>query len=283
MFGGIAFIVAGNMACGVMGEDLIVRLGDEEAKRASDEDGVRPFDFTGRADEGTVYVSPERLSDDGELAEWVDAGADYASSLPPKWCTEAFGIGVERRHAPGISWSRSDAADAEVLRRPAGGPARRAGRSRSCCRRSTNFQRPPGRFFRIATPSAANRMHFRPGLKESDAPARDLLTTVETRTRVQRGGRLHRLGDLTMLLAGGLPVGARDARDQDGAGNDADGNGDSPHSAEAICRAKRPARSQRTVHPSSRRGSRACPLHLARVRLACITCRLPLKAASFRI
>ena len=84
MFGGIAFIVAGNMACGVMGEDLIVRLGDEEAKRALNEEGVRPFDFTGRPMKTTVYVSPERTSDDGELADWVDAGADYASSLPPK-------------------------------------------------------------------------------------------------------------------------------------------------------------------------------------------------------
>jgi TfoX/Sxy family transcriptional regulator of competence genes len=84
MFGGIAFMLAGNMACGVMGEDLIVRLGDEEAKKALDEEGVRPFDFTGRPMKTTVYVSPERTTDDGGLAEWVDAGADYASSLPPK-------------------------------------------------------------------------------------------------------------------------------------------------------------------------------------------------------
>ena len=83
MFGGIAFMVAGNMACGVMGEDLIVRLGDEEAEKALSEEGVRPFDFTGRPMKTTVYVSAERTTDDG-LAEWVDAGADYASSLPPK-------------------------------------------------------------------------------------------------------------------------------------------------------------------------------------------------------
>jgi TfoX/Sxy family transcriptional regulator of competence genes len=83
MFGGIAFMLAGNMACGVMGEDLIVRLGDEEAKKALSEEGVRPFDFTGRPMKTTVYVSAERTTDAG-LAEWVDAGADYASSLPPK-------------------------------------------------------------------------------------------------------------------------------------------------------------------------------------------------------
>jgi TfoX/Sxy family transcriptional regulator of competence genes len=84
MFGGIAFMVAGNMACGVLGEDLIVRLGDEEAEKALAEDGVRPFDFTGRPMKTTVYVGPERTSDDAGLAEWVEAGADFAATLPPK-------------------------------------------------------------------------------------------------------------------------------------------------------------------------------------------------------
>jgi TfoX/Sxy family transcriptional regulator of competence genes len=84
MFGGIAFMVAGNMACGVLGEDLIVRLGDEEAEKALGEDGVRPFDFTGRPMKTTVYVSPERTSDDVGLADWVETGADHAASLPPK-------------------------------------------------------------------------------------------------------------------------------------------------------------------------------------------------------
>jgi TfoX/Sxy family transcriptional regulator of competence genes len=84
MFGGIVFMVAGNMACGVLGEDLIARLGDEEGEKALTEDGVRPFDFTGKPMKATVYISAERTSDDAGLAEWVDAGADYASSLPPK-------------------------------------------------------------------------------------------------------------------------------------------------------------------------------------------------------
>jgi TfoX/Sxy family transcriptional regulator of competence genes len=84
MFGGIAFMVAGNMACGVLGENLIVRLGDEEGEKALKEEGVRPFDFTGKPMKGIVFVSPERTSDDAGLTEWVEAGADYASSLPPK-------------------------------------------------------------------------------------------------------------------------------------------------------------------------------------------------------
>jgi TfoX/Sxy family transcriptional regulator of competence genes len=84
MFGGIAFMVSGNMACGVLGEDLIVRLDKEESAEALAEDGVRPFDFTGKPMKGIVYVSSERTSEDAELTEWVEAGADYATSLPSK-------------------------------------------------------------------------------------------------------------------------------------------------------------------------------------------------------
>jgi TfoX/Sxy family transcriptional regulator of competence genes len=84
MFGGIAFMVGGNMACGVLGEDLIVRLGDEEGEKALDEEGVRPFDFTGTPMKGIVYVAPQGIENDAGLADWVDAGAGYAASLPPK-------------------------------------------------------------------------------------------------------------------------------------------------------------------------------------------------------
>lgn len=84
MFGGIAFMVAGNMACGVLGEDLIVRLGEEESEKALAEDGVRPFDFTGKPMKNIVYVSPEQTADDAGLAEWVETGADFAASLSPK-------------------------------------------------------------------------------------------------------------------------------------------------------------------------------------------------------
>ena len=84
MFGGIAFMVGGNLACGVLGEDLIVRLGDEEGEKALAEDGVRPFDFTGKPMKGIVYVSAEGTASASCLSEWVDAGADYAASLPAK-------------------------------------------------------------------------------------------------------------------------------------------------------------------------------------------------------
>jgi TfoX/Sxy family transcriptional regulator of competence genes len=85
MFGGIAFLLAGNMAVGVRGDELLVRLSEENAERALTEDGVGPFEMGGRRrPKGWVQVSPERLGDDSALAEWVDVGADYASTLPPK-------------------------------------------------------------------------------------------------------------------------------------------------------------------------------------------------------
>jgi hypothetical protein len=84
MFGGIAFMVGGNMACGVLGEDIIVRVGPEEHDRAMAEAHTREFDFTGRPSRGMVVVGSEGVRTDEELAGWVDAGADFAASLPAK-------------------------------------------------------------------------------------------------------------------------------------------------------------------------------------------------------
>lgn len=84
MFGGIGFMIAGNMACGVIGEELIVRLDPDDAERALAERHTRPFDYTGRPMKGWLYVAAEGLDSEDELASWVDAGADFAASLPAK-------------------------------------------------------------------------------------------------------------------------------------------------------------------------------------------------------
>jgi TfoX/Sxy family transcriptional regulator of competence genes len=84
MFGGVGFTISGNMAVGVMKEDLIVRLDPGDADQALGEEGVREFDFTGRPMKGWIFVSSERTASDDGLAEWVEAGADYAASLPAK-------------------------------------------------------------------------------------------------------------------------------------------------------------------------------------------------------
>jgi TfoX/Sxy family transcriptional regulator of competence genes len=84
MFGGIAFMVAGNMAVGVIEDDLMVRLDPAEAEVALAEPNTRPMDFTGKPMKGMVYVDPDGTTSDEDLGPWVDAGADFASSLPPK-------------------------------------------------------------------------------------------------------------------------------------------------------------------------------------------------------
>jgi hypothetical protein len=85
MFGGIAFLIAGNMCCGVLGEDLIVRLDPGEAGTlTSPERGTRPFDVTGRPMRGWLFVAPEATAEDADLEEWLGRAEDFASSLPPK-------------------------------------------------------------------------------------------------------------------------------------------------------------------------------------------------------
>jgi TfoX/Sxy family transcriptional regulator of competence genes len=84
MFGGIAFMVGGNMAVGVTGDELMVRLDPADGEKALTEEGVRVFDMTGRPLKGWILVSPDRTADEPGLSEWVEAGADFAASLPAK-------------------------------------------------------------------------------------------------------------------------------------------------------------------------------------------------------
>lgn len=84
MFGGIAFMVGGNMAVGVLGDELMVRLEPAEAEQALAEPHTRPMDFTGKPMKGMLFVDSAGTEADSDLAGWVDAGADFAASLPPK-------------------------------------------------------------------------------------------------------------------------------------------------------------------------------------------------------
>ena len=84
MFGGIAFMLHGNMCCGVVKDDLLLRLGRELGEEALREPHTRPMDFTGRPMRGFVYVSPEGTEADGDLRRWVERAVAFASTLPPK-------------------------------------------------------------------------------------------------------------------------------------------------------------------------------------------------------
>jgi TfoX/Sxy family transcriptional regulator of competence genes len=84
MFGGLCFMVDGNMCFGVVGSELMVRVGPDAYDTTVALPHAREMDFTGRSMRGMVYVAEAGLSEDGDLQTWLDRGLQFASSLPPK-------------------------------------------------------------------------------------------------------------------------------------------------------------------------------------------------------
>jgi hypothetical protein len=85
MFGGVGFILYGNMVCGVQGDDLIVHVGIDNNTKALSQKYVRPFMSPGgKPMAGWILVVPEGLGTDQNLQRWVDMGYEYASFLPKK-------------------------------------------------------------------------------------------------------------------------------------------------------------------------------------------------------
>jgi TfoX/Sxy family transcriptional regulator of competence genes len=84
MFGGIAFLLNGNMFCGITRDDLMVRVGPDRFEAFLASPGARLMDFTGRPSKGMVFVGPEGYATDGQLRGWVEQTLDYARSLPVK-------------------------------------------------------------------------------------------------------------------------------------------------------------------------------------------------------
>ena len=84
MFGGIGFMVRGNMACGVNKDDLIIRVGPDRYQEALDHPHTKVFDMTGRPMTGWIVVLSDGYTSDAELKDWVQQGVDFALSLPPK-------------------------------------------------------------------------------------------------------------------------------------------------------------------------------------------------------
>jgi len=84
MFGGLAFLMRGNMCCGVHGSELIVRLDPAESDRALKQPHTRLFDISGRPMKGWLLVGPGGVATDADLGRWVERAAGYAGSLPPK-------------------------------------------------------------------------------------------------------------------------------------------------------------------------------------------------------
>jgi TfoX/Sxy family transcriptional regulator of competence genes len=84
MFGGVGFLLKGNMACGVNKDDLVVRLDPRRSEDALSRPHVKPFSMSGRTMAGWIMVSPQGCKKDEDLKKWIREGIDYAGSLPPK-------------------------------------------------------------------------------------------------------------------------------------------------------------------------------------------------------
>ncbi len=85
MFGGLAFMINGNMAVSASGQGgLLLRVDPAETDSLVREDGVTRFQMRGREMDGWVRVDPSATASDEELRRWVQVGVSYAASLPPK-------------------------------------------------------------------------------------------------------------------------------------------------------------------------------------------------------
>lgn len=84
MFGGIAFMDRGNMCCGIVGQDLVVRVGADGHGAALAEPHARPMDFNHRPMRGMVYIAPPGTAGDAGLAAWLDRGLRFTATLPAK-------------------------------------------------------------------------------------------------------------------------------------------------------------------------------------------------------
>lgn len=84
MFGGVSYLMNGNMVAGVWKDFLILRLGVEGAEKALELPFARPFDITGKAMKGWVMIEEPAVEDDNELREWLEEAKRFVKTLPPK-------------------------------------------------------------------------------------------------------------------------------------------------------------------------------------------------------
>lgn len=85
MFGGIAFMLNGNMLVGPHKDGtLMARVGPELYEEALSRPGARVMDFTGKTMKGFIHVHPDKLVDDEALATWIALATEFVGALPPK-------------------------------------------------------------------------------------------------------------------------------------------------------------------------------------------------------
>lgn len=100
MFGGLAFLVNGHMACGPVNDVLMVRVGPDDYEVALTRPEANELTFTNRPMRGVVEVGIESLDDDKLLAEWVNQGISFALSLPAEVAPVTYERQRSRTDAP---------------------------------------------------------------------------------------------------------------------------------------------------------------------------------------
>lgn len=84
MFGGLAFLIHGHMFCGIVGTELMLRVGPKQYDNILSMPYVRQMDFTGRPMKGFVFISEKGFEEDGQLHEWIALGLKFVQGLPEK-------------------------------------------------------------------------------------------------------------------------------------------------------------------------------------------------------
>ena len=84
MFGGIGFLLNGNMCCGIWKDLLVIRLDKDDAGKALQQKHVRPMDITGKPMRGWLFVEVMGYKNDEDLVKWVERAVGFASGLPRK-------------------------------------------------------------------------------------------------------------------------------------------------------------------------------------------------------
>jgi TfoX/Sxy family transcriptional regulator of competence genes len=83
MFGGLAFLRRGSMCCGVLGNALVLRLGNDGVEQALRQPHTRPMNFTGKSIKSMLYIDPPALTTDAELRSWIKQALTFVTALPP--------------------------------------------------------------------------------------------------------------------------------------------------------------------------------------------------------
>ena len=84
MFGGLCLMAGGNMFAGIIGDELMLRVGPQRFEELLAKPGARPMDFTGRPMNGYLYVSPAAFASDKDLSAWLETALSFVETLPAK-------------------------------------------------------------------------------------------------------------------------------------------------------------------------------------------------------